>query len=234
MPKLQVMKKQLLIALAVAGLPCAAQAQVSINTTGATPDASAMLDVSSTQKGLLPPRMTQAQRTAIAAPATGLIVYQTDGTAGLYCNSGTTTTPAWQQLAPRAAVAYGCYSGNSQTVAPNTSVKCDLINANASSGLGFNAGTDEVTIAVAGVYRISYSILANANGGGNYEMQLQKNGAVVGPIGYALFNSAGFQHVPLEGLYALNAGDAISLRLRNNAGSSFVAYNGTLTLLQVN
>ncbi len=48
------------------------------------PAASALLDISSTTKGLLAPRMTSAQRTAIASPATGLLVYQTDGTEGLY------------------------------------------------------------------------------------------------------------------------------------------------------
>lgn len=45
---------------------------------------SAVLEVVSTTKGFLPPRMTSAQRLAIATPATGLMVYQTDGTEGLY------------------------------------------------------------------------------------------------------------------------------------------------------
>jgi hypothetical protein len=57
-------------------------AQTGIGTT--TPDASAKLDVSSTSKGFLPPRMTSSQRTSIPSPASGLMVYQTDGTAGLY------------------------------------------------------------------------------------------------------------------------------------------------------
>ena len=51
------------------------KAQVGINT--ATPDASAVLDLVSQQKGLLPPRMSQVQRNAIVAPAEGLIIYNT-------------------------------------------------------------------------------------------------------------------------------------------------------------
>lgn len=41
---------------------------IVINSTGTSPDASAMLDVQSTAKGMLIPRMTTAQRTAIASP----------------------------------------------------------------------------------------------------------------------------------------------------------------------
>lgn len=53
------------------------QAQVSINTDNSNPDPSAMLDVNSTGKGVLIPRMTAAERDAIAAPANGLLVYVT-------------------------------------------------------------------------------------------------------------------------------------------------------------
>ena len=65
---------------------------VAINADGSSPDASAMLDVKSTSKGLLPPRMTAAQRIAIAAPATGLTVYQTDENKGIYFYDGS----VWQ------------------------------------------------------------------------------------------------------------------------------------------
>ena len=50
-------------------------AQVGINTDNSTPDASALLDIKSTDKGLLIPRMSSAERTAISSPATGLMVY---------------------------------------------------------------------------------------------------------------------------------------------------------------
>ena len=48
---------------------------VGIGTT--TPNTSAQLDVSSTTKGFLPPRMTTTDRNAIASPAIGLIIYNT-------------------------------------------------------------------------------------------------------------------------------------------------------------
>ena len=59
---------------------------VGIGTT--TPDPSARLDIVSTTQGFLPPTLTAAQRVAIASPATGLMVYQTDGVAGFYFFNG--------------------------------------------------------------------------------------------------------------------------------------------------
>jgi len=54
------------------------QAQVAVNTDASAPDASAMLDIKSTTKGVLIPRVTTAQRTIFASPAPGLLVYDTD------------------------------------------------------------------------------------------------------------------------------------------------------------
>jgi len=60
----------------LAAISLTTYAQVGVGT--ATPHASAALDVTSTTKGLLPPRMTQTQRNAISTPAAGLMVYCTD------------------------------------------------------------------------------------------------------------------------------------------------------------
>ena len=62
--------------------------------TGASINASAKVQIDSTTQGFLPPRMTAAQRTAIATPAEGLIVVQTDGTQGLYLYIGA----AWHAI----------------------------------------------------------------------------------------------------------------------------------------
>lgn len=66
-------------------------AQVGIGT--ASPNSSAQLDISSTDKGLLIPRMTAAEITAISLPATGLLVFQTDNTPGFYYYDGSAWTP---------------------------------------------------------------------------------------------------------------------------------------------
>lgn len=62
---------------------------ISPNGTGgvgigtASPNAAALLQLVSTTKGFLPPQMTKAQRDAIGTPPDGLMLYQTDGTAGI-------------------------------------------------------------------------------------------------------------------------------------------------------
>ena len=62
--------------------------------TNASNNASAKVQINSTTQGFLPPRMTAAQRAAIATPAEGLVVVQTDGTQGLYLYIGA----AWHAL----------------------------------------------------------------------------------------------------------------------------------------
>ena len=68
-------------------------AQVGIGT--ATPAASAKLDISSTTQGLLVPRLTTTQRNAISAPATGLLIYNTDNGA---IETFTGTTGEWMTI----------------------------------------------------------------------------------------------------------------------------------------
>ena len=75
-----IIMKNLLIILALT-VAFSLNAQVGIGTS--TPDAAAALDVVSTSKGIVPPRMTAAQRDAISNPPQGLMIYCTDcGTYG--------------------------------------------------------------------------------------------------------------------------------------------------------
>jgi hypothetical protein len=88
--------KKILFILYIISISVCIQAQTGIGTTA--PDISAKLDISSTSKGLLVPRMTSAQRTLITSPANGLLVFQTDGVSGFYMNSATSASPVWVRL----------------------------------------------------------------------------------------------------------------------------------------
>ncbi|MCB0533848.1 MAG: hypothetical protein H6574_13915 [Lewinellaceae bacterium] len=68
-------------------------AQVAINQDNSNPNPSAMLDVKSSNKGMLVPRMTSTQRMSIASPATGLLVFD-ETTGGFWFYNGT----VWQDL----------------------------------------------------------------------------------------------------------------------------------------
>jgi uncharacterized protein (TIGR02145 family) len=95
------MKKTILNSLTVVTLffASAANAQVGVGVPAGDIHPSAELEVKSTTKGFLPPRMTKAERDAILTPAAGLLIYQTDGDetnpTGLYFFDGT----AWKNVA---------------------------------------------------------------------------------------------------------------------------------------
>jgi len=121
-------------------LPFASQAQgVGVGTTA--PDASAALDIvssASAKKGLLIPRMTLAERNAIASPATGLIVYQTDGTGatgtGFWYNQGSSAAPKWLRLTDSSGISYDPTTG--VTIGPGP------VGGSTSGTVGTVAGND--------------------------------------------------------------------------------------------
>lgn len=93
------------------------------NTTGkvgigtSSPDASAILDISSTTKGVLIPRMTAAQKAAISGPTTGLLIYQTDAPSDFYYYNGSSwislREPNWTSAGTIQSVGW-----NATTTAP--------------------------------------------------------------------------------------------------------------------
>ncbi|MFK5856750.1 MAG: hypothetical protein QM503_11510 [Bacteroidota bacterium] len=130
---------------------------VAINESGTSPDASAILDVTSTAKGLLIPRMTAAQIAAISSPATGLLVYQTDGTQGFYYNSGTSGTPNWIQLSSTLIDQISDADGDTKIQVEETAdedkIRFDvagteamMINANGNVGIGTSSPAGEFDV----------------------------------------------------------------------------------------
>ena len=103
---------------------------VGINSTGAAPDKSAMLDVTSTNKGMLVPRMTSAQRTIIASPAKGLLVFDTDVNSFWFFNGAT-----WNDL-----------SGGSGTSKWTTNGTNIFNNNTGNVGIGTNTPSEKLTV----------------------------------------------------------------------------------------
>ncbi len=77
------------------GLSFPVLSQVKIGGSSPTPNATAVLELESTSKGLLPPRLTLAERDAISAPATGLIIFNTS-TNCLQVQMGSSSSPNWK------------------------------------------------------------------------------------------------------------------------------------------
>lgn len=142
-------------------------AQVGIGTT--SPDGSAALQIQSTSKGMLIPRMTQAQRQAISNPANGLMVYQTDGTPGFYFNAGTSGSPNWVVITSGVMIPsttgnggkFLTTDGTSLTWAQPTNVLMPLVTTTVGDG-----GTYPVSIpssAIGGYFFIDFQSLTWTN-----------------------------------------------------------------------
>ncbi|MFD2721776.1 hypothetical protein ACFST9_23875 [Hymenobacter monticola] len=122
------------------GLRPAADAQTAggVGIGTATPDASALLDLTSTTRGLLAPRMTAVLRAGIQVPAPGLLVYQTDGVQpGFWYYTGA----AWTYLNPAPA---GDNLGNHTATQNLNLADKQLVGNGGTSGLGISSSGDVV------------------------------------------------------------------------------------------
>ena len=107
---------------------------VAINSTGSAADNSSMLDVASTSKGILIPRMTKTQRNDISSPIKGLMIFQNDSISGYYYYNGA----SWEIISD------GAFAINNLADGKTAGTSIFL-----GSGAGFNDnGTDYENVAV--------------------------------------------------------------------------------------
>jgi len=127
-------------ALIVSGATHSLAQSVSINSTGAAADNSAMLDITSTTKGMLIPRMDSAHRAGIVTPATSLMVYQTNGiNPGYYFYNGTAWTPMSSAGTGWSPNGTDIYNNNAGNVGINTTSPQAMLQV-ADSAVVFSAG----------------------------------------------------------------------------------------------
>jgi hypothetical protein len=177
--------KKIIFTLLLFGVSIFSYAQVGIGTN--TPDNSAMLEIQTTTKGILFPRMTSAQRVAIPFPANGLYVFDTDTKSLWYYNntvwvntaseatfgdvkSGIQTTDhsGWVLLNGRALATL---SATQQTVAASLGLAGNLPDASSSylsqngTALGSVSGSNTNTLTQANLPNVSFTGTAAAAGG---------------------------------------------------------------------
>lgn len=132
--------KSTILATAITMLAGGAYAQkenVGIGTTN--PDQSAILDLNSSTKGLLMPRLSLQQRSAIQNPANGLIVYQTDMLSGFYFYDGKEWKPLSSATEQNSvAIDPNDWTANGNSVA--TGLTTPYFGTNSASDLLFAAG----------------------------------------------------------------------------------------------
>lgn len=164
--------------------------QVAINTTGNNANGSAMLDVESTTKGMLIPRMTTAQRTAIVSPASGLLVYDNTTSSFWFYNGS-----AWAELVAGTATGWKL-TGNSGT---DTSV--NFVGTTDNVDLKFRVNNSRAgTIATTGnvFLGVGSGLLAtgiNNTGIGSFTLSNNTTGYRNTAVGRAaLYNSNGLQN----------------------------------------
>jgi hypothetical protein len=199
---------------------------IAINADGSLPDNSAMLEVKSTSKGMLVPRMLQSQRIGITLPATGLLVYQTDGTQGFYYNPGTPAVPNWTYLnatgpqgiqgiqgvqGPAGATEYAyIYNTSAQFVSLGNAVSFDA-NGMSTSGITHTPGSTFIFVNITGVYKIEFSVSSLQTS----QFSIYRNGLSVTGSRYGTATAA-TQNTGAA-ILSLTAGDVVQL---NNTGSS--------------
>jgi len=183
---------------------------VAINADATLPNSSAMLDVKSTSKGMLIPRVALTgtnDGTTIPSPATSLLVYNTaniTGTQGVTPGYYYWTGAAWVQLALTKEYAY-IYNFGSDFVTSNSSVKFNT-NGIMTSGISHAPFFSSITIDIPGVYKIEFSVSADQSN----QFSIYKNGTEV--AGSRYISASTIQQN--NGMVIVNilSGDVIELR----------------------
>lgn len=213
--------KKLLILLAIFTTFATMAQSVGINADGSTADASAMLDVSSTTKGFLPPRMTTTERNAIGTPATGLVIFNTT-TNGLEFKSST----EWTSLTT------GTITASGLAVSGDVAVNTNKFTVTAANGNTAVAGTLAVTgestlnsLTLNGTLTVGGSSLSFASYTSTGTTTINSGNHIVSGTGITL--ELNTSPSPTPGTFCIIYNTSNSYSLSQNGTSSIISANNT-------
>jgi hypothetical protein len=181
-------------------------AQTGIGTT--TPEASAKLDVSSSNKGFLPPRVTLTSGTdnsTIPNPATGLLVYNTGNNVGLVAGYYYWNGSGWATIATATGSGVSAsYARGSRTSIQTTGLSTNglvvftQVDQSVGQDISLNTTTGQITLAAGRTYRLQAQIpnfqTSNADGRPQFGWYNETTGAYVGSssASYSAASTAGW------------------------------------------
>ena len=164
------------------------------NTTGdvgigtSSPSSSALLDINSTNKGILIPRMTSSQKSAISSPTTGLLIFQTDAPAGFYYYNGS----SWISINnPGTTTRFLPHSSNFTHLSAGQSI------TSLSSGSYVAIGSSDLVIDVPSGYSSNKVVIkwdtwgdvtASSAAHGSFRYQIKQTGTSTATYGSAAMN----------------------------------------------
>lgn len=207
---------------------------IAINSSGTSPDISAGLDISFTDKGFLTPRMTITQRNAIPTPATGLLIYQTDSASGFYFYNGA----QWVQLNDTSNDNQTLtINGNDLSISNGNTITLpsggggslpNYQSSTSSSWQSSNTSTawEDVTILydtipTTGLYMILCNYQAQDGGAGTQQYQRIKSGTTLSETVQVGPWISGFQNYSITFMVEATAGDVVRLQNQNDWNNGY-------------
>ncbi len=183
---------------------------------GATPDASAALDVSSTTKGFLPPRMTTTQRNAITSPAAGLTVFDTD-LDNLYVYNGAQWIAIGEQ---NPSSAFTVYKTSDQTgMVNNDTITWDATYLDVNGD--FDLANNRFVAPETGYYFFAVDMITPGGSTASGDFRVWLNGVGTGIAGYGYMAATSHVKSTASFVMNLNAGDYIDLRTTGNSDAIY-------------
>jgi hypothetical protein len=237
-----------ILSLAITNTNSIKAQSVAISADGSTAHSSAILDIKSITKGMLAPRMTTAQRTAITTPAAGLLVYDTNTNGFWFYNGG-----AWNELSTGSATNYwallggNVYNNNAGNVGIGTTNPQDKFTVQTLTGnVGITHTDGTITLGTyVGNNAASLGTLSNHPVGfftnGSEQMRLLQNGnfgiGTSNPVSKLTIatpnNTDGFTHISDGGIILKEAVGGVSAIIGTSSPHTFRLVANSVAVINI-